>query len=101
MTADQVVNAHPAVRAGVQAAVDEYEARETLEAKRARRRQADVSVPGRRVPRAGLQAHPELATSVASLTTASAKALAEAALTGSSLDWRENFRPDPNRRVEG
>ncbi|MGW2564318.1 HD domain-containing protein [Streptomyces sp. NPDC001514] len=32
VTADQVVNAHPAVRGGVQAAVDEYEARETPEA---------------------------------------------------------------------
>ncbi|MFD4370001.1 hypothetical protein [Streptomyces sp. NPDC058486] len=32
-------------------------------------------------------------TSLASLTTTSAKTLAEAALSGSSLDWQKNVRP--------
>ncbi|MFE5592308.1 HD family hydrolase [Streptomyces sp. NPDC056549] len=95
VTADQVVHAHLSVRAGVQAAVDEYEARETLEAKVARDadkleclfQAVEYREQGYTLTQNWID------TSLASLTTTSAKVLADAALTGSSLDWQNNVRP--------
>ncbi len=82
----------------MQAAVDEYEARETLEAQVAR--DADKleclfqAVEYREQGYSLTQNW--IDTSLASLTTTSAKSLPEAALNGSSLDWQKNVRPpDP------
>ncbi|MFJ4866211.1 HD family hydrolase [Streptomyces sp. NPDC088748] len=95
VTADQVSNAHPAVRDGVQSAVDEYEAGETPEAVVAR--DADKleclfqAVEYREQGYALTQNW--IDTSLSSLKTPSAKALADAALSGSSLAWQKNVRP--------
>ena len=95
VTADQVANAHPAVREGVQSAVDEYEAGETPEAIVARDadkleclfQAIEYREQGYSLTRNWID------TSLASLKTPSAKALADSALSGTSLDWQQNFRP--------
>ncbi|MFD3549801.1 HD family hydrolase [Streptomyces sp. NPDC058655] len=93
VTADQVSAAHPAVRAGVQSAVDEYEDGTTPEAIAAR--DADKlecliqAVEYREQGYALTQNW--IDTSLASLKTDSAKALADAALSMTSLEWQQTY----------
>ncbi|MFH8753307.1 HD family hydrolase [Streptomyces rimosus] len=93
VTADQVANAHPAVRTGVQGAVDEYEAGETPEAIVARDAdKLECLVQAVEYREQGYSLTQNwIDTSLASLKTTSAKALAEAALTMPSLEWQRNF----------
>ncbi len=93
MTADQVANAHPAVRTGVQGAVDEYEAAETPEAIVARDAdKLECLVQAVEYREQGYSLTQNwIDTSLASLKTPSAKALADAALSMDSLQWQKNF----------
>jgi putative hydrolases of HD superfamily len=95
VTADQVANAHPAVREGVQNAVDEYEARETPEAIIARDAdKLECLVQAVEYREQGYSLTQNwIDTSLASLKTPSAKALADAALSMNSLEWQKNFLP--------
>ncbi|MFJ4866001.1 HD family hydrolase [Streptomyces sp. NPDC088748] len=95
VTADQVANAHPAVRSGVQSAVDEYEAGETLEAIVARDAdKLECLVQAVEYREQGYSLTQNwIDTSLASLKTPSAKALADAALSMDSLQWQKNFLP--------
>ena len=95
VTADQVANAHPAVRVGVQGAVDEYEARETVEAVVARDAdKLECLVQAVEYREQGYSLTQEwIDTSLGALTTTSAKTLAEAALSMDSLEWKKNFLP--------
>jgi putative hydrolase of HD superfamily len=93
VTEDQVSAAHPAVRAGARRIVDEYENGDSLEVVCAHdadklecliqaveyREQGYVNVEG------------WIETSRANLKTASAQALAEAALTMSSVEWQQTY----------
>ncbi|MFD7886284.1 HD family hydrolase [Streptomyces bauhiniae] len=93
VTADQVANAHPAVRTGVQSAVDEYEAGETAEAVVARDAdKLECLVQAVEYREQGYSLTQNwIDTSLAALKTPSAKALAEAALSMDSLQWQQNF----------
>lgn len=93
VTADQVANSRPAVRAGVQDAVDEYEAGETPEAIIARDAdKLECLVQAVEYREQGYSLTQNwIDTSLASLNTPSAKVLAEAALTTSSLEWQHDF----------
>jgi putative hydrolase of HD superfamily len=93
VTEDQVSAAHPAVRAGARRIVEEYENGDSLEVVCAHdadklecliqaveyREQGYVNVEG------------WIETSRANLKTASAQALAEAALTMSSVEWQRTY----------
>jgi putative hydrolase of HD superfamily len=93
VTADQVSNAHPAVRTGVQSAVDEYEAGETPEAVVARDAdKLECLVQAVEYREQGYSLTQNwIDTSLSSLKTPSAKALAEAALSMPSLEWQQNY----------
>ncbi|MFD3875420.1 HD family hydrolase [Streptomyces sp. NPDC058623] len=93
VTADQVSAAHPAVKAGVQRVVGEYESGETPEAivaKDADKLECLVQAVEYRAQGYTL-VQDWIDTSLNSLKTASAQALAEAALTMSPLEWRKTF----------
>ncbi|WP_369145747.1 HD family hydrolase [Streptomyces sp. R44] len=93
VTADQVSAAHPAVRAGVQRVVEEYEANDTPEAivaKDADKLECLVQAVEYRA-QGNTLVQDWIDTSLNSLKTPSAQALAEAALTMSPLEWRKTF----------
>ncbi|MFI8963868.1 HD family hydrolase [Streptomyces sp. NPDC053493] len=93
VTADQVSAAHPAVRDGVQRVVEEYEAKESPEAIVARdadKLECLVQAVEYR-SQGNTLVQDWIDTSLNSLKTASAQALAEAALTMSPLEWRKTF----------
>ncbi|MBT2491696.1 HD domain-containing protein [Streptomyces sp. ISL-96] len=93
VTADQVSAAHPAVRGGVQRVVEEYENGSSLEVVVAH--DADKlecliqAVEYREQGYANVQNW--IDTSLNSLKTASAQALAEAALSMSSVEWQKTY----------
>ncbi|MFI1205694.1 HD family hydrolase [Streptomyces sp. NPDC020883] len=93
VTADQVSAAHPAVTAGVQRVVDEYENGDSLEvvvAHDADKLECLVqAVEYREQGYSNVQNW--IDTSLASLKTASAQALAEAALNMSSIEWQKTY----------
>ncbi|WP_050508992.1 HD domain-containing protein [Streptomyces rimosus] len=93
VTAGQVAGAHPAVRTGVQDAVDEYETGETPEAIVARDAdKLECLVQAVEYREQGYTLTQNwIDTSLASLKTPSAKALADAALSMNSLEWQRNF----------
>ncbi|MER6097785.1 HD domain-containing protein [Streptomyces sp. NPDC001728] len=93
VTADQVSAAHPAVKAGVQRVVEEYEAHDTPEAivaKDADKLECLVQAVEYRA-QGNTLVQDWIDTSLNSLKTPSAQALAEAALTMSPLEWRKTF----------
>ncbi|WP_329559722.1 HD domain-containing protein [Streptomyces uncialis] len=93
VTADQVSAAHPAVQEGAQRIVDEYENGHSLEVIVAR--EADKlecllqAVEYREQGCANVQ--PWIDSSLAKLKTASAQALAEAALNMTSVEWQKTY----------
>lgn len=93
ITADQVAAAPPPVRDLVQAAVDEYEARETIEAIVARDAdKLECLVQAVEYREAGYQnVQPWIDSSLAALKTESARRLAEDALRGDTLRWQRTF----------
>ncbi|WP_129287555.1 HD domain-containing protein [Streptomyces sp. GZWMJZ-114] len=94
VTADQIANAHPSVREGVSAAVAEYEAGETPEARVARDAdKLECLIQAVEYRQQGYEVQPWIDSSLASLTTPSAKTLAESALTMPPLQWQKNMRP--------
>ncbi|MFD4247976.1 HD family hydrolase [Streptomyces sp. NPDC058525] len=93
VTADQVSAAHPAVAAGVRRVVGEYEngdSPEAIVAKDADKLECLVQAVEYRAQGYSL-VQDWIDTSLSSLKTASAQALAEAALTMSPLEWRKTF----------
>ncbi|QES47653.1 HAD family hydrolase [Streptomyces venezuelae] len=93
VTADQVARAHPAVKAGVQRVVAEYEGGDTPEAivaKDADKLECLVQAVEYRA-QGNTLVQDWIDTSLNSLKTASARELAEAALTMSPLEWRQTF----------
>ncbi|MYS08534.1 HD domain-containing protein [Streptomyces sp. SID6041] len=93
VTADQVSAAHPAVKAGVQRVVEEYETNDTPEAivaKDADKLECLVQAVEYRA-QGNTLVQDWIDTSLNSLKTPSAQALAEAALTMSPLEWRKTF----------
>ncbi|MFC9295725.1 HD family hydrolase [Streptomyces sp. NPDC057011] len=95
ITADQLATAHPAVAAGIQAVVEDYENGtdpEVVIAHDADKLECLIqAVEYREQGNANVQNW--IDSSLGSLKTTSAKALAEAALNMSSLTWRETFLP--------
>lgn len=95
VTADQVSASHPAVRTGAQRIVEEYETGDSPEATCAR--DADKlecllqAVEYREQGYTNVQ--PWIDSSVAHLRTASARALAEAALNMNSIEWQQTYLP--------
>lgn len=94
ITADQVAHAPAAVRDLVQGAVDEYEARETVEAIVARDAdKLECLVQAVEYREQGYQnVQPWIDSSLSALKTDSARKLAEEALRGNSLRWQSTFR---------
>lgn len=93
VTADQVSAAHPAVRDGVQRVVAEYEAKETpaaLVARDADKLECLVQAVEYRA-QGNTLVQDWIDTSLNSLKTPSARALAEAALVMSPLEWRRTY----------
>ncbi|MFE1768213.1 HD family hydrolase [Streptomyces angustmyceticus] len=95
VTADHVSAAHPAVRAGAQRIVEEYETGDSLEVICAH--DADKleclmrAVEYREQACANVQ--PWIDSSISKLKTASARALAEAALHMTSIEWQKTYLP--------
>ncbi|UQA94558.1 HD domain-containing protein [Streptomyces halobius] len=93
VTADQVSAAHPAVVSGVQRVVDEYENGDSLEvvvAHDADKLECLVQAVEYREQGCSIVQN-WIDTSLASLKTASAQALAEAALNMSSIEWQQTY----------
>ncbi|MCF3177073.1 HD domain-containing protein [Streptomyces sioyaensis] len=93
VTADQVAAAHPAVAAGVQKVVDDYENGGSLEvvvAHDADKLECLVQAVEYREQGCSVVQN-WIDTSLASLKTASAQALAEAALNMSSIEWQQTY----------
>ncbi|MEV8534700.1 HD domain-containing protein [Streptomyces sp. NPDC051211] len=93
VTADQVSATHPAVKAGVQRVVDEYENGDSLEvtvAHDADKLECLLQALEYRA-QGNTLVQDWIDTSLNSLKTPSAQALAEAALTMSPLQWRQTF----------
>ncbi|MFJ9794508.1 HD family hydrolase [Streptomyces sp. NPDC101145] len=98
VTADQVSAAHPAVKAGVQRIVAQYEAGDTPEAvvaKDADKLECLVQAVEYRA-QGNTLVQDWIDTSMNALKTGSARALAEAALTMSPLEWRRTFLSGPS-----
>ncbi|MBO0655552.1 HD domain-containing protein [Streptomyces triculaminicus] len=95
VTADQVSKAHPAVAAGIQAIVQEYENGDTLEVRVARDAdKLECMIQGLEYLEQGYRNAQEWVDSTrAKLKTPSALALAEAAQTMSSLEWQRTYLP--------
>ncbi|MDT3395491.1 HD domain-containing protein [Streptomyces sp. B1866] len=93
VTADQVSAAHPAVAAGVQQVVEEYEngsSQEVVVAHDADKLECLIqAVEYREQGCANVQNW--IDTSLASLKTSSAQALAEAALTMTAVEWQQTY----------
>ncbi|NJQ05051.1 HD domain-containing protein [Streptomyces lonarensis] len=93
VTADQLADAHPAVRSEARRIVDDYENGDSLEVACAR--DADKlecliqAVEYREQGCSNVQ--PWIDSSLAKLRTASARSLAEAALTMNSTTWQQTF----------
>lgn len=93
VTADQLADAHPAVRSEARRIVDDYENGDSLEVACAR--DADKlecliqAVEYREQGCSNVQ--PWIDSSIAKLRTASARSLAEAALTMNSTTWQQTF----------
>ncbi len=96
ITADQLAAAPEPVRATLQAAVDEYEAGETIEAIVARDAdKLECLVQAVEYRASGYQqVQPWIDSSLAALKTESARRLAEQALTGDTLMWQQTFRTE-------
>ncbi|MGG2465643.1 HD domain-containing protein [Streptomyces sp. RGM 3693] len=93
VTADQVSAAHPAVAAGVKRVVEEYENGDSLEvvvAHDADKLECLVQAVEYR-EQGCTNVQNWIDTSVANLKTASAQALAEAALNMSSIEWQKTY----------
>ncbi|MCX4635037.1 HD domain-containing protein [Streptomyces platensis] len=93
VTADQVSAAHPAVASGVQRVVEEYENGDSLEvvvAHDADKLECLVQAVEYREQGCSIVQN-WIDTSLASLKTASAQALAEAALSMSSIEWQQTY----------
>ncbi|MFI1160598.1 HD family hydrolase [Streptomyces sioyaensis] len=93
VTADQVSAAHPSVASGVQRVVDEYENGDSLEvvvAHDADKLECLVQAVEYREQGCSIVQN-WIDTSLASLKTASAQALAEAALNMSSIEWQQTY----------
>ncbi|TQF02588.1 HD domain-containing protein [Kitasatospora acidiphila] len=93
VTADQVSAAHPAVIAGVQAITAEYENAENLEVTVAHDAdKLECLIQAVEYREQGYQnIQPWIDSSLASLKTASARTLAEAALTMTSVEWQKVY----------
>ncbi|MFB7666878.1 HD family hydrolase [Kitasatospora sp. NPDC056138] len=93
VTADQVSAAHPAVVAGVQAIVEEYENAESLEVTVAHDAdKLECLIQAVEYREQGYQnVQPWIDSSLGSLKTESARTLAEAALTMTSLEWQRVY----------
>ncbi|MFE7593021.1 HD family hydrolase [Kitasatospora sp. NPDC057512] len=93
VTADQVSAAHPAVVAGLQALVEEYENAENLEVTVAHDAdKLECLIQAVEYREQGYQnVQPWIDSSLGSLKTESARALAEAALTMTSLEWQKVY----------
>nr|BFD89091.1 HD domain-containing protein [Kitasatospora sp. Xyl93] len=93
VTADQVSAAHPAVVAGVQAIVEEYENAESLEVTVAHDAdKLECLIQAVEYREQGYQnVQPWIDSSLGSLKTESARTLAEAALTMTSLEWQKVY----------
>ncbi|MFE2408262.1 HD family hydrolase [Kitasatospora sp. NPDC059408] len=93
VTADQVSAAHPAVVAGVQAIVEEYENAESPEVIVAHDAdKLECLIQAVEYREQGYQnVQPWIDSSLGSLKTESARTLAEAALTMTSLEWQRVF----------
>ncbi|GGQ68044.1 HD family hydrolase [Kitasatospora sp. NPDC004615] len=93
VTADQVSAAHPAVVAGVQAIVEEYENAESLEVVVAHDAdKLECLIQAVEYREQGYQnVQPWIDSSLGSLKTESARTLAEAALTMTSLEWQKVY----------
>jgi putative hydrolase of HD superfamily len=93
VTADQVSAAHPAVAAGIQAVVEEYENSSTLEvivAHDADKLECLIqAVEYREQGNSNVQDW--IDSSLARLKTPSAQALAQAALNMTSVEWRQTY----------
>lgn len=93
VTADQLADAHPAVRSEARRIVDDYENGDSLEVSCAR--DADKlecliqAVEYREQGCSNVQ--PWIDSSIAKLRTASARSLAEAALTMNSTTWQQTY----------
>jgi len=97
VTSDQVGRLPPAIAAVIGAAVSEYEAAETAEARCARDAdKLDCLLQAREYQDQGHHnVQPWIDSSLASLHTASASRLAGEALAQGSLDWLARARPAP------
>ncbi|MFJ4674960.1 HD family hydrolase [Kitasatospora sp. NPDC088783] len=93
VTADQVSAAHPAVVAGVQAIVEEYENAESLEVTVAHDAdKLECLIQAVEYREQGYQnVQPWIDSSFGNLKTESARILAEAALTMTSLEWQKVY----------
>ncbi|MEV7783360.1 HD domain-containing protein [Kitasatospora sp. NPDC088351] len=93
VTEDQVSAAHPAVLAGVQAIVEEYENAESLEVTVAHDAdKLECLIQAVEYREQGYQnVQPWIDSSLGSLKTESARTLAEAALTMTSLEWQRIY----------
>jgi putative hydrolase of HD superfamily len=96
VTADQVADCPPEVAAFIQAAVDEYEAGETLEAIVARDAdKLECLVQAVEYRAQGVTTvQPWIDSSRAALKTVSAMRLADSAVAGHPLSWRSTFRTE-------
>jgi putative hydrolase of HD superfamily len=98
VTRDQVAPLPPSVAGMISTAVAEYEAAETQEARCARDAdKLECLLQAREYQEQGhTNVQPWIASSLAALTTASAKQLAHEAMAQNSLDWLERAkRPRP------
>ncbi|MFE0458132.1 HD family hydrolase [Kitasatospora sp. NPDC058965] len=93
VTEDQISAAHPAVRAGIQAIVAEYENAGSLEVTVAHDAdKLECLIQAVEYREQGYQnVQPWIDTSLDKLKTKSARTLAEAALTMSSLEWQKVY----------
>ncbi|MEU5418910.1 HD family hydrolase [Streptomyces sp. NPDC020799] len=93
VTADQVADAHPAVAAGIQAVVDEYENGDSIEVMVARDAdKLECMIQGLEYLEQGYSNAREWVDSTrAKLKTASAISLADAAQTMSSVEWQRTY----------
>ncbi len=93
VTADQVCAAHPGVVAGVQRIVEEYEHGSGLEVICAHDAdKLECLIQAVEYREQGYQnVQPWIDSSISKLKTASAQALAEAALTMTSIEWQQTY----------
>jgi putative hydrolase of HD superfamily len=93
VTADQLADAHPAVRSGVQQVVEEYENGDSVEvvcAHDADKLECLVQAVEYR-EQGCTNVQPWIDSSLSKLRTASAQALAEAAVGMTSIEWQQTY----------